>query len=668
MPKTDDDWFSAARRMNEVLERRRRASPLSSAWGRRRSDAGKIGRDKECAVFELLRIRDAVRNIIRVHGVGKHCRIDLADIGQTGAGLSGFEDAPRGFERPFIFLDKRVYETCAADEIRDVYCGIGLHEAGHVLYTREFFRRATPKKGQLRVWENLWEDERIEEIVREASPGFAPYLQSAKRGLLEHGELGEALSGWDDLPDMDRLQVLIFAFIRGPHLIESNQQTWTVIDGECPFETLREMFPAGPADETDVEQFAVRLNELWERIRKLYDGQPPTDDAAVRARWQQQRQADDEDKALEEAILEAAIRLEEEGRPEDAMRLLENWTRLAESEWDELFDPRHGRRFGLPDAQRLLGRTATVSRPLDDRESKILSRLERERITAGDEWTWGGDRETVITHPVADDKDVEKFAAARSAVRGHVSAMKSVFRFRLGTKTWHESQRRDGQLHRRMLGRAMTSDRIFRHAHEATVQGIALCVLLDESGSMDHCVEPWQVNSLTKAATALRVAVLIAESLRSVPGVELEIYSYTSTGDRDQDCLVRYLYGRNNTNIDSIGAYGLGANNYDHQSILTAARLFEENTRNKNRLMLVVSDGYPQGTGYAGEPAIRATRDAVQTVRRQGIGVVNVAIENYRSEAIYGDRHVVKFTNLDSLITDMRGLITRIIRKSTESG
>jgi hypothetical protein len=164
---------------------------------------------------------------------------------------------------------------------------------------------------------------------------------------------------------------------------------------------------------------------------------------------------------------------------------------------------------------------------------------------------------------------------------------------------------------------------------------------------------------------ALRVAVLVVESLRGTPGVELEVYSHTSCDSNDEDCLVRYLFGKRNPDPASIGAYGCGSVNYDHQAILTASRMFEENTKNENRIMLVISDGRPNGRGYSGPKAIAATRAAVNSVRKRGIRLSAVAIEDYQSEPIYGARHVVRFTDLGQLVADMRKLIVNIIRLSS---
>src|SRR5579871_6752827 len=129
MLKADDadrcstgDWFDQRLRQHAEAEQICAASPKSAAWTRTR---GKDGR-----VRDLYEILASVRNLARVQGVPKHCRVELAAGGMAGAAAAGFEDAPNSFERPFIFLDKRPYEACDENEVMDVYSGLVLHEAG----------------------------------------------------------------------------------------------------------------------------------------------------------------------------------------------------------------------------------------------------------------------------------------------------------------------------------------------------------------------------------------------------------------------------------------------------------------------------------------------------------------------------------------------------------
>jgi len=48
-------------------------------------------------------------------------------------------------------------------------------------------------------------------------------------------------------------------------------------------------------------------------------------------------------------------------------------------------------------------------------------------------------------------------------------------------------------------------------------------------------------------------------------------------------------------------------------------------------------------------------------LRQRGVRVINVAIEDYDSEAIFGASHVLKFPDLGRLVADMRALLTRLV-------
>ncbi|MFM7070474.1 MAG: VWA domain-containing protein [Planctomycetota bacterium] len=196
------------------------------------------------------------------------------------------------------------------------------------------------------------------------------------------------------------------------------------------------------------------------------------------------------------------------------------------------------------------------------------------------------------------------------------------------------------------------SRRVFKRRTENAVMGIAVALLLDESGSM----------SGAKAKATLDVAVMLAEALRGIPQIELEVYSHTTSVEDDRNCLIRQLAGKRMRDHRAIGGYAADhmGSNYDHQAILTVAKLFRQATRFPKRWLLVVSDGQPSGTGYGGVPAIIATRDAVTAVRRQGIRVMNVAVEDYGSDEIYGAPWVLRLTDMPRLVEQFRRLLVRL--------
>ena len=663
-PGRKPDWFDVATRVNRQREDERKTAPMSAAWGLKWTD--------EDLITRLCELREAVHNLIRAHGVPPQCRLEFADCGKHGSAAAGFEDAPDSFERPFILLDKTPFEICELRDVRDVYCGLGLHEAGHILHTREGYlrhRRLSPRR---QIWDNLWEDERIEDLVCKESPGFGPYIQAAKRALLERGEVGLALGNWDALSDMDKVDLLLFCFIRLPHLIDDTIKGWTAVNGECVFETLRAQFPDGPRDEADVETFTIRMDELWERWQALYPSSPAADGSRAGERLQRQLAADAEDRAVDaltgsedplnaaEAsamatrLLEEAATLEKAGCREVAAALLGQAIRIEAS--GDVWRDRAGRRFGLGELARVMGRMGVIKKPLDTAETEAIRISVRASGLDGGDWTWGPERRTRIDYPVPRGQDHVKYAAALAQVRGHVAAMRAALAVRLGERVRHVRELTEGRLDCRRLAHGLASDRVFRRVEKTAARGLAIGLLLDESGSM-RCGTP------PREQVALQTAVLIVEALKGVHGTELEVYSHTSFGAGGEHCLVRYLSGRKSRTPAALGGYKSRSNNYDHQAILTAARLFEENTTGRDRVLIVLSDGAPSGLRYEGTAAIKATRDSVEAVRKRGVRVVGVAIENYAAEPIYGVKDLVKFTDMSRLVADMRRLVEGIVRR-----
>jgi nitric oxide reductase activation protein len=104
--------------------------------------------------------------------------------------------------------------------------------------------------------------------------------------------------------------------------------------------------------------------------------------------------------------------------------------------------------------------------------------------------------------------------------------------------------------------------------------------------------------------------------------------------------------------------------NYDHQAIKTAADLFKKNTENDNRLMIVMSDGQPNGSNYGGEEAQELTKKTALDVEKRGIEILHIAIEDFDNRCMF--KNSLQFTDIPELMNDMRRLITKIIKRATE--
>jgi hypothetical protein len=654
-----------------------------------------------------MEIRTSVHNLLKVHGIPRECTVTLASLNGTGKGCAGFHDMEK-FKNPFILLDKAIYGEVDSSEVLDVYCGVALHEAGHVLNTRSLFpvlQKASTESMQL--WLNLLEDERIERIEKERSVGFAPYIAAALRALFENKELGDAVGKWENASDMDRARMLIFSFLRTPHMLTDSMKEWRTSTGKPVYTDLRDMLEAMPKTEFEVAAMAQKIDTYY--LSLMSDLDELTDDDAESVAGQnsggegEDGDGDGSGKPSRREIMEAMQQIrkhhkqksldstdsdkDEELRDKeersasavsekrDAEKVAgdsgekrrEKEVKAAHEKRDKISDNRENR-FGELEIRRMLDRFGKVTEGLDIEESDILAKNERERVQLGDDWEDRQEtpRKTVITHPVPEENNKARYRLALSEVKDYVAKMRNVFRLRLGERKFSETELSEGRLHRRRIGLAKSTSRIFKRDYKVQAQGLSICLVLDESGSMGS-IRDWQLaeGSVgdTRIGQALKTAVLITEALKNVPMVELEVYSYGSTGDKSQHNLVKYLYGKNNPKVESIGGYYDSNQNYDHVALKTAGDLFVQNTTNENRLMIVLNDGEPWGYKYGGAWAIKKTKESVDNLERRGIKVLNVAIESFDSEQMF--KNVIRFLDLPDLINQMRRLITKVVQSAS---
>lgn len=180
-------------------------------------------------------------------------------------------------------------------------------------------------------------------------------------------------------------------------------------------------------------------------------------------------------------------------------------------------------------------------------------------------------------------------------------------------------------------------------------------ILVDMSGSMRY-------KGLIK--NALEAAWGAFNGLRS-SRTRAAVYGHTS-GDyriRDQPLLLRIVsYGLVDGNTSQNDARFLRAaeveksNNFDGLAIERVAKKFTK--RQCPKMLIVLSDGQPQGSGYSGDDAVDHTRQVVNKVRKQGIRVVSLSLipqVMVSNNDIYGERW-----NIDAS-TDLENKLKRLV-------
>jgi nitric oxide reductase activation protein len=94
-------------------------------------------------------------------------------------------------------------------------------------------------------------------------------------------------------------------------------------------------------------------------------------------------------------------------------------------------------------------------------------------------------------------------------------------------------------------------------------------------------------------------------------------------------------------------------------ALWAVAQVVTRRTRNRDIILLVLSDGQPHAHGYTGEAAVAHTRTIVKRLQRD-MAVLQVAIEPGLDSARMFD-HYVRFTELATLPADMMRLVRKLL-------
>ncbi len=647
-------WYDIALVEVALMAERFGQSKRSTEWSLGHLEGGKPGDFFRRALV-------AARNLARHQGVPPKTQIQFTSVGEVGVGAAGFWDAPESFERPFILLDQAPYQLCQSDdEALDVYCGIALHEAGHILFTREGYRdRAEEgRAGLLNDFANVFEDDRVEALLCRSSPGYAPYIFAARKKLLYEGPIGQALQDWDRLPDLDKVLALIVSYVRAPHCISQKTQQWQAINGECVFRTLRDCLSHPPQTEADVARLAQWCYDFFERLKALYHGDDRSQDAVPDAdqRRAQQQAADAEDQA--NGVNRGSRFFPTSADPE-ALRQ----KHCPGSSRPSAKRPRPRRRFS---SDRRKGTAAESETPGcgPEASSKAASsegdtRPEEEKPPVEeefghDQWTWQGKSRSVIVQSVRtiDAESQERYQRSRRRIAGLIPATKAVVP--AGSRTRHlvKRERSRGSVDPRRIALAEVSPRVFQEQSKTDRTGISLGLLIDASGSMS-----------VKAELARDAAVLLAEAFADHPRVTLRVYSHTTRDMESTDCIIRIHYGHNQKSLAGLGTYQALFHNYDHCAIAKCNELLRASARSGDqRLLVVICDGLPEGVDYSGASAIAATHQAVQQARAGGTHVLGIGIGRYNCHKIFGERWVLNVANCQELPRKLQALLAQVCR------
>lgn len=515
-----------------------------------------------------------------------------------------------GTDGRFVYVSTNVFDDpeLSVGEKLDTFLGITIHEGCHLLYTDLSWLKRITIPIVMNIW-NVIEDERIERLCGDLKPGLANFLEKSKYYVFDQYYLDVVVpaekareeeekkmleAALDDIPPVEELEEKAEA-----ELAEKKKLSTLMRFINCFMKIIR--YPKYLKEE-EVIEFAKYLVE----VKKVVLPYPATTEQAVKAAYkvfdivkelyidkEREEDADKEDKRSDEEIEAEAMRKLSADASDAAGKL----KKVSSSMPSESAPSGDGRLSDDDMAEAVKAKGG------------LLGELCEGTVELG------GGRDTYFTF-AKDNEAIYRECAAR--VRKHVPAMSKTMKGHCREyKLIHRSMR-SGVLDTSKLVEAVQGvPTVYLREGEVKADRIAVCVLIDESGSMG--------GSRIKAARD--TAVLINEAIGNMANVELYIYGHT--GDiRDYRSTEMIVYREKNYHPRfALGSVTAKCENRDGIAIIETAKRVRNQTKNPV-LMFVLSDGAPAAGGYGGATAMDHVRRCVNDAEKMGFSIIQVCINH----------------------------------------
>ena len=202
--------------------------------------------------------------------------------------------------------------------------------------------------------------------------------------------------------------------------------------------------------------------------------------------------------------------------------------------------------------------------------------------------------------------------------------------------------------------------RIYSEKTIRSKKNIAICLLVDESGSM---MDRDRIDS------AKEVAFVLSEAMKSVNGLKVCIYGHTAQTENNEDIEITCYKTFEQQDTSSIFEMKAKQQNLDGHAIKYVAKRFAKDSFNfDKRIMFVISDGEPEGYGYSGSSAIKHTGSVSEFCRKKmsidmiGIGVDN-AFSATTADKLYGKNKSIVLDDVKKSLSVMSRYIRQISLK-----
>lgn len=287
---------------------------------------------------------------------------------------------------------------------------------------------------------------------------------------------------------------------------------------------------------------------------------------------------------------------------------------------------------------------------IDDEQDEATN--EEHEIDLSDRMSRTDDYATVMVCPAPEGRfDPEVYKAA-SEIAKQVSKNLSFLDSRYN-RTQQMFEMRSGELDEDELYGINFNKDIFWEEEDAPGYSLDFGILVDESGSMGG----------RKIRDAQIAALGLALALKDNQHINLFCYGHTANNGGHPLTMFRYFdpMEKGANNINTMFSIHARSNNADGYAISHMGDVLAKG-KAKQKVLVVASDGYPSAIGYGGTPGIKHTAQMVQKLERQGVFVVQIALEELNSSQMF--QHFIPYDKNSLGVNLKKVLVKKLVEIS----
>lgn len=550
-----------------------------------------------------------------------------------------------------VIVSTKVYDDNKIDNNvkLDVFLGTTIHEFSHILYTDMVeIRKNRPNKFLFNLF-NTIEDERIEYNTTQNYPGYANFIGQAKYYYFDL--LYKKAEKQDDL--MDVLQNILY-IVRYPARVD----TKVIYRHQVLFDKIKKVLC----------DFGNNSKEAYDKAEKIYKllldyfkfPPPPPEEQQEGDEEQDQSDSSEGQSDSGEGQEGSDGSSDPQNSKQSSQKQDSKDNEGSDKNSKTQSSPKSGSDEGSAGKKKQEPIKAYTQEEIKQAAEKLAEQMRR-LITSNtslnsneikDEW----DSKEIADEykQIKDDvfivkqEDYERrYKADFDTVKQHINGLVNTFSKFFVEQEYRLTGMRRGVLDTNKLAEAYQAvETVYSNKFKRTTPGLDVCVLIDESGSMNG----------TNIASARKCAILLNEVFLRLKQCDFYVYGHTADNRHMGEVTINVYRDHWNRNRYALGKVESYSNNKDSVAIEETYKMVRKQT-SKPLLMFVISDGAPNAYGLRGQPAVEEVKKVVNRIESNGDTLVcQIAIEShFRPQDMFN--HYVVMTDMNTFPSDLSGYV-----------